>query len=60
MDIFGNIFIRLNHQNLLNLILLNICQFPSDWSTGSDNSAVRDNAVDGGIKTLLLKIEELD
>jgi hypothetical protein len=28
---------------------------PSDWETGSDNSAVRDNAVDGGIKCVIIK-----
>jgi len=28
---------------------------PSDWATGSDNSAVRDNAVDGGIKVIVIQ-----
>ena len=28
---------------------------PSDWDTGSDNSAVRDNAVDGGIKVVVIQ-----
>ena len=28
---------------------------PSDWATGSDNSAVRDNAVDGGIKCVVIQ-----
>ena len=28
---------------------------PSDWSTGTDNSAVRDNAVDGGIKVIVIQ-----
>ena len=28
---------------------------PSDWATGSDNSAVRDNAVDGGIKIVVIQ-----
>ena len=28
---------------------------PSDWATGSDNSAVRDNAVDGGIKVVIIQ-----
>ena len=28
---------------------------PSDWSTGADNSAVRDNAVDGGIKVVVIQ-----
>jgi hypothetical protein len=28
---------------------------PSDWETGSDNSAVRDNAVDGGIKVVVIQ-----
>ena len=28
---------------------------PSDWSTGTDNSAVRDNAVDGGIKVVVVQ-----
>ena len=28
---------------------------PSDWSTGTDNSAVRDNAVDGGIKVVVIQ-----
>ena len=28
---------------------------PSDWATGSDNSAVRDNAVDGGIKVVVIQ-----
>ena len=28
---------------------------PSDWATGSDNSAVRDNAVDGGLKVVVIQ-----
>ena len=28
---------------------------PSDWATGSDNSSVRDNAVDGGIKVVVIQ-----
>ena len=28
---------------------------PSDWSTGTDNAAVRDNAVDGGIKVVIIQ-----
>ena len=28
---------------------------PSDWATGSENSAVRDNAVDGGIKCVVIQ-----
>ena len=28
---------------------------PTDWSTGSDNAAVRDNAVDGGIKVVVIQ-----
>ena len=28
---------------------------PSDWSTGSDNSSVRDNAVDGGVKVVVVQ-----
>ena len=28
---------------------------PSDWATGSDNSAVRDNAIDGGIKVVVIQ-----
>ena len=28
---------------------------PSDWATGSDNSAVRDNSVDGGIKVVVIQ-----
>ena len=28
---------------------------PSDWATGSDNSAVRENAVDGGIKVVVIQ-----
>jgi len=28
---------------------------PSDWETGSENSAVRDNAVDGGIKCVVIQ-----
>ena len=28
---------------------------PSNWATGSDNSAVRDNAVDGGIKVVVIQ-----
>ena len=28
---------------------------PSDWATGSENSAVRDNAVDGGIKVVVIQ-----
>ena len=28
---------------------------PSDWATGSDNAAVRDNAVDGGIKCVVIQ-----
>ena len=28
---------------------------PTDWSTGSDNAAVRDNAVDGGIKVVIIQ-----
>ena len=28
---------------------------PSDWATGSENSAVRDNAVDGGIKVVIIQ-----
>ena len=28
---------------------------PKDWDTGSDNSAVRDNAVDGGIKVVVIQ-----
>lgn len=28
---------------------------PSDWSTGADNSAVRDNAVDGGVKVVVVQ-----
>ena len=28
---------------------------PSDWATGSDNSAVRDNAVDGGVKVVVIQ-----
>ena len=28
---------------------------PTDWSTGSDNAAVRDNAVDGGIKVIIIQ-----
>ena len=28
---------------------------PSDWSSGTDNSAVRDNAVDGGIKVVVIQ-----
>jgi len=28
---------------------------PSDWSTGTDNAPVRDNAVDGGIKVVIIQ-----
>mgnify|MGYP003131608667 FL=1 len=28
---------------------------PTDWSTGSDNAAVRDNAIDGGIKVVIIQ-----
>ena len=28
---------------------------PSDWADGSDNSAVRDNAVDGGVKVVVIQ-----
>ena len=28
---------------------------PSDWATGAENSAVRDNAVDGGIKVVIIQ-----
>ena len=28
---------------------------PTDWSTGNDNAAVRDNAVDGGIKVVIIQ-----
>ena len=28
---------------------------PSDWATGSDNSAVRDNAIDGGLKVVVIQ-----
>tara|TARA_S200000501_G_scaffold183327_1_gene172676 strand:- start:21 stop:1571 length:1551 start_codon:yes stop_codon:yes gene_type:complete len=28
---------------------------PTDWETGADNSAVRDNAVDGGIKVVIIQ-----
>ena len=28
---------------------------PADWATGSENSAVRDNAVDGGIKCVVIQ-----
>ena len=28
---------------------------PSNWSTGTDNAAVRDNAVDGGLKVVVIK-----
>ena len=28
---------------------------PSDWATGADNSAVRDNAVDGGLKVVVIQ-----
>ena len=28
---------------------------PSDWATGSENAAVRDNAVDGGIKVVVIQ-----
>ena len=28
---------------------------PSDWSTGTDNAAVRDNAIDGGIKVVIIQ-----
>ncbi len=28
---------------------------PTDWSTSDDNAAVRDNAVDGGIKVVVIK-----
>ena len=28
---------------------------PSDWATGSENSAVRENAVDGGIKCVVIQ-----
>ena len=28
---------------------------PTDWATGTDNSAVRDNAVDGGIKVVIIQ-----
>ena len=28
---------------------------PSDWATGSDNSAVRDNAIDGGVKVVVIQ-----
>ena len=28
---------------------------PADWATGSDNSAVRDNAIDGGIKVVVIQ-----
>ena len=28
---------------------------PSDWATGSENAAVRDNAVDGGIKCVIIQ-----
>jgi len=28
---------------------------PSDWETGSDNAAVRNNAVDGGIKVVIIQ-----
>ena len=28
---------------------------PADWATGSDNAAVRDNAVDGGIKCVVIQ-----
>ena len=28
---------------------------PSDWATGTENSAVRDNAVDGGIKVVVIQ-----
>ena len=28
---------------------------PADWATGSDNAAVRDNAIDGGIKVVVIQ-----
>ena len=28
---------------------------PADWASGSDNSAVRDNAIDGGIKVVVIQ-----
>ena len=28
---------------------------PSDWATGSENAAVRDNAIDGGIKVVVIQ-----
>ena len=28
---------------------------PSDWATGADNSAVRDNAIDGGLKVVVIQ-----
>ena len=28
---------------------------PADWATGSDNSSVRDNAIDGGIKVVVIQ-----
>mgnify|MGYP003109977916 FL=1 len=28
---------------------------PSDWATGADNSAVRDNSVDGGLKVVVIQ-----
>ena len=28
---------------------------PSNWETSSDDAAVRDNAVDGGLKTVIIK-----
>jgi len=33
---------------------------PKDWSTSSDNSLVRDNAVDGSIKTVIINPSSLD
>ena len=55
MDIFGNICILSNHQILLDLTLQIICQFPSNWETSSDDASVRDNAIDGGLKTVIIK-----
>ena len=39
-----------NQVMLLSLNLPNIFQFLKNWSTATDNAAVRDNAVDGSIK----------
>ena len=56
MDIFGNIFTPLNQVKLIRFDSTNYIPVPSNWSTSTDDYAVRQNAdVSGQIKIITIR-----